>query len=188
MMKIVYPIEERCMNCHLCEVACTVAHSSTRDPVAAFRVEGLRFNWEFSAGVVEPAEALKLGRPKPLARCRVEAQGATSLSIQCRHCEEADCLLACKNGALYRDAEGRVLLDEGRCVGCWMCIMACRYGVISRNPSVGNVAGVQYNGINHHCDLCVGRAQPACVQICPTQALIYAERDGAKGNGESCIT
>lgn len=85
-------------------------------------------------------------------------------------------MLACKNGSLSKDAAGRTVLNEDKCVGCWMCIMACRYGAISRNPYHQNVPAVASNAINHHCDLCPERETPACVSVCPTQALVYENR------------
>lgn len=182
-MKIVYPIESRCTNCHLCEVACIVEHSRAKDPVAAYVVEGLRFNAERSADLPDPAEALAKGMPKPLNRCQVDVNGTVSLSTACRHCEEPDCVLACKNGSLSKAEDGRVLLQEDKCVGCWMCLMACRFGAISRNPYVKNVPDVPSNGINHHCDLCPGRTVPACVMICPTGALVFEDRDFMKNGG-----
>lgn len=175
-MERVYPVEERCINCHLCEVACIVEHSRTRLPVAAYSIEGLRFNREYGGQYVDPARALAAGRAHPLARCRVEEDGSISLSTTCRHCEEPDCVMACKNGSLYRDDTGRVRLDEARCVGCWMCVMACRHGAISRNPSINNVPALPTNGVNHHCDLCPNRTLPACVMVCPTRALVFEER------------
>lgn len=174
-MKRVYPREERCINCHLCEVACIVSHSRTKTALGAYQVEGLAFN---SARVrtVDPAAALEKGTPLPLNRCRVDVREAVSVSLSCRHCTEPDCVKACKNGSLYQDEVGRVLLREDHCVGCWMCLMACRYGAIERNPYSKNVPGQENNGINHHCDLCKDRSLPACVTICPTQALVYEER------------
>jgi anaerobic carbon-monoxide dehydrogenase iron sulfur subunit len=175
-MKVVYPVPNRCINCHLCEVACIVQHSQTKNPVAAYQVENLRFNWEATQGLVDPAESLAANRPAPLARCRVSIDGASFVSAMCRHCEIPDCVLACKNGALYKDDTGRTLVDETKCIGCWMCIMACRFGVITRNVNQRNVPAVPSNGVNHHCDLCPGRSTPACVAVCPTQALVYEER------------
>ncbi|MBI4529935.1 MAG: 4Fe-4S binding protein [Candidatus Latescibacteria bacterium] len=175
-MKRVYPVGERCINCHLCEVACVVEHSQTKQLVAAYTVEGLRFNREYGGRFVDPAEALDNGRAWPLARCFVDVNEAVSLSTGCRHCEDADCILACKNGSLYKDETGRVRLNEERCVGCWMCLMVCRYGAIGRNPYRKNVPEVPSNGINHHCDLCPERLLPACVTVCPTRALVYEER------------
>lgn len=175
-MKVVYAITERCINCHLCEVACTTEHSRTKNPVSAYRVEGQRFNWRESAPYPDPAEAKEAGRPAPKSRCRVLQDGYRVISTMCRHCEVPSCVLACKNGSLYKDATGRVCVDEAKCVGCWMCIMACPYGVITRNVDRQNVPQVENNGINHHCDLCPDRNEPACVRVCPTRALVYEER------------
>ena len=141
-MRRVYPIEERCINCHLCEVACTVEHSKTKSPLGAYHVEALRFNWEDSRHIPDPAEAFETGVARPLTRTVVHTAGYLSISTTCRHCKEPDCVLACKNGSLYQGVDGRVLLHEEKCVGCWMCIMACRYGAITRNPSRKNVPAV----------------------------------------------
>ncbi len=176
-MKVVYPVIGRCINCHLCEVACIISHSKSREPISAYFFEGLRFNWEQSKDFVDPAEAKLADANIPLSRCKVWEDKVTFISTMCRHCEIADCILACKNGALYRDESGRVLLDEDKCVGCWMCVMACRFGAISRNVEKQNVPGVKNNGINHHCDLCGDLKIPACVAVCPTRALVYEERD-----------
>ncbi len=178
-MKIVYPVEDRCINCHLCEVACIIEHSRTRMSLPAYHIEGLRFNSLDSIDTIDPAEAAAAGRPKPLTRTVVETVEYASVSTNCRHCEMPDCVLACKNGSLYVDDEGRVLLHEDKCVGCWMCIMACRYGAITRNPFTTNVPDQPNNGINHHCDLCPERETPACVWVCPTEALVHEDRDGS---------
>ncbi len=175
----VYPIEERCINCHMCEVGCIVEHSQTKTLLGAYQVEKLSFNREWSLGIVEPNEALEQGRPHPLNRCLVETHDTLSISTNCRHCDEPECILACKNGALYQDEEGRCRLHEDRCVGCWMCIMGCSYGAINRNPTVKNVPGQENNGIQNHCDLCPEREIPMCVYVCPTKALVFEDRGRA---------
>jgi len=180
-MKRVYPIESRCIGCRLCEVACVVAHSRTLDAINSFRLEGLVFNNERAKGFVDPAEASRAGRPRMTARCQVSPSQPYRISIRCRHCDDPECVLACKHGALYKDEEGRVLLDEAKCAGCWMCIMACPSGSIQRNIHRANVPGVENNGINHHCDLCadLGSDTPACVRVCPVAALVFEDRDEA---------
>jgi carbon-monoxide dehydrogenase iron sulfur subunit len=175
-MKVVYTIANRCINCHLCEVACTTEHSKSRNPIGAYASEGRQFNWERIRNYADPADALADGKAPPTARCKVSIDRSSFASTMCRHCEIPDCVLACKNGALYKDESGRTLVDEEKCVGCWMCVMACRFGVISRNVEKQNVPGVRSNGINHHCDLCPGRSVPACVSVCPTGAIVYEER------------
>jgi carbon-monoxide dehydrogenase iron sulfur subunit len=75
-------------------------------------------------------KAYKDESPRAEPRLLVEEQGHVSFAVQCRHCDDAPCLDACISGAMHRTAEGTVLCDDDRCVGCWMCVMVCPYGVI----------------------------------------------------------
>lgn len=145
-MKRVYPKEEVCIGCHLCEVACIVEHSESKNVIKAFKVQ----------------------TPRPVARNVVEEEGPLTLSVNCRHCDEPPCVAVCIAGAMVKDEEsGIVSHNEEKCVGCWSCIMACPYGVIKVNPFKEKVI---------KCDLCRGRAMPACVQACPNRALVFEER------------
>jgi carbon-monoxide dehydrogenase iron sulfur subunit len=108
-MKRVYPIEDVCIGCHLCEVACAVAHSASGDVVRAYKVEG-----------VKPRNIVEEARP-------------VSFCLTCRHCEEPFCVAACISGALHKDSSGRVAYEEARCVGCWSCVMACPHGAIRQD-------------------------------------------------------
>jgi len=149
-MKVIYCREEVCITCRLCEAGCIVAHSPSRDILRAFKEE--------------------YGSAKP--RILVEENGGVSTALACRHCTEAECLEACSNEAMHRHPEtGAVVVDQDRCVGCWMCIMACPFGAIKmyHNPKTGEV-------YSSKCDLCPDREVPACVQFCPNQALFYEDR------------
>ncbi|MFH0808870.1 MAG: 4Fe-4S dicluster domain-containing protein [Pseudomonadota bacterium] len=112
-MKRVYPIEDYCIGCHLCEVACAVAHSRSGDIIRAYKVEGTR-----PRNVVE--EALPV-----------------TLSVNCRHCDEPSCVAACISGALRKQPSGPVTYDEVKCVGCWSCVMACPHGAV--RPDAGRM-------------------------------------------------
>ncbi len=141
-MKRIYIKEEYCIGCRLCEIHCLVQHSKSRKIIKAFKKEF----------------------PRALPRILVEEKGYLSFAIQCRHCEEAPCIEACITGAMYRDkTTGAVLCDEDRCVGCWMCIMVCPFGVIKRNLEKKKIAS--------KCDLCQGEEMPVCVANCPNEAL-----------------
>jgi len=139
LMKV-YPIEENCISCRYCEVACTMVHSKSQDPVKAYKLEGLR--------------------PRPT----VEVKGAVSLSVMCRHCKHPFCFDACISGAITVDENGKVNLDEDRCVGCWNCVLVCPFG--AAHPFVERKHSFK-------CDLCEERGFPACVEACPNRALIY---------------
>ncbi len=110
-MKRVYPIEDYCIDCRLCEVACAVAHSRSGDIVRAYKIEG--------------------AKPRNL----VESAMPASFCLCCRHCEEPSCVAVCISGALRKDASGRVTYDEDRCVGCWSCGRACPQGAVRQNTA-----------------------------------------------------
>lgn len=134
------------MGCGLCEVYCVTAHSKSKDVLLAHKHE----------------------TPRATARCTVEREGAVSFALQCRHCDRALCIEACMTGAMHRDpATGAVDHEVDRCVGCYMCVMACPNGAIAidreRDKSVAK------------CDLCVEVGEPACVANCPNAALVYEE-------------
>ena len=146
-VKRIYAREEFCLGCRLCEIHCLVQHSRSKKIIKAFRKE---------KDLVVPGVV-------------VEASGKTSFALQCRHCDDAPCLYSCLTGAMYRDKKtGRILHDKDKCVGCWMCIMSCPYGVIKPDLKKKKVAS--------KCDLCMEEESPSCVQHCPNRAIVLVER------------
>lgn len=146
-MKKILILEEYCMGCRLCEIYCSVKHSKHKEIIKAFKGED----------------------PKPQPRIIIEEKGHLSFALLCRHCEDAPCLEACITGAMHRDEEtGAVICDEEKCVGCWMCIMLCQFGVIARNLEEKKVAS--------KCDLCLGEEKPYCVINCPNEAIVLEEK------------
>jgi NAD(P)H-nitrite reductase large subunit/Fe-S-cluster-containing hydrogenase component 2 len=107
--------------------------------------------------------AAALAEEFPPKRRVVVASGTDGLeALRCEQCLEPLCAFACKSGALRRDpATGRVTLDDARCVACYMCLTVCPFG-IRPDPARDRVV---------RCDVCEGRATPACVEACPTGAL-----------------
>lgn len=147
-MKRVYSLEDVCIGCHLCEVACITEHSLSKEPVKAFMFE----------------------KERPIARCIVEEAdgGAVSFSTTCRHCAEPACLQACISGAVRKDEQGRVTIDTEKCIGCWSCVMSCPFGAVQRNVALKRA---------NKCDLCPDRERPACVDACPNRALVFEKGD-----------
>lgn len=143
--------EEYCIGCRLCEVYCVTQHSRSKDIIKTYNS---------SEG-------------RPLSGIYFEDKGSVSFAIQCRHCEDAPCAEACMTGAMYRDEEtGRIVHEKEKCVGCWMCLMVCRFGVIKRDTSSKKAAS--------KCDLCIEGEFPACVSHCPNEAIILVDDDGNK--------
>ena len=92
----------------------------------------------------------------------------------CMHCLEPSCVSACLVGGLTKTAEGPVVYDRSKCIGCRYCMLACpfhipRYEWEKTTPYVAK------------CDLCFDRinqkGQPACVEACPEKALVFGHRD-----------
>lgn len=106
--------------------------------------------------------------PPPQKRLFVETAAGVKMPILCRHCDDAPCLNSCITGCLYKDENGYVRRKKGRCIGCWSCMMVCPFGVITRDTQ---------KHIAVKCDRCHDLDVPACVDACPTKALVLMEID-----------
>ncbi len=71
-------------------------------------------------------------------------------SASCNHCERPMCVAACPNGAFYKEADGTVRHDDGKCSGCGKCLWACPYGSISLSKE---------RGVAQKCTGCYDRRQ-----------------------------
>ena len=142
----------RCIGCLSCSVACKMENNI---PIGSFNIKVDR-----------------IGPTPKQEGSRFPDVEMYFLPLMCQHCEEPQCVLVCPSEALYKAADGAVLLDSEKCDGCEACIDACPYGLVYFNPRE-NVAG--------KCDLChhrVVRGQvPACVSQCVGRALAFGDLD-----------
>ncbi|MBM4428865.1 MAG: 4Fe-4S dicluster domain-containing protein [Chloroflexi bacterium] len=99
-----------------------------------------------------------------LSRIRtVRIEPIVMLSVTCRTCADAPCVLACPRNALTQDAEtGIILVDNDLCDGCGWCIEACDFGAILLNAANKRV---------EICDLCADLDEPQCIKFCQKDAL-----------------
>jgi len=145
--QIVFIDPTRCVGCRSCEIACAVEHSQSRSVFSAIK---------------------EIPKPRPRIRVVYIWDLGLPAPLNCRHCEQAPCIEVCPTRALRRDRDNAVVLDPIKCIGCLMCAAACPFGV----PELD-----LYNKIMVKCDLCPDRRSankpPACVEACPTGALIY---------------
>ncbi|NUN68472.1 MAG: 4Fe-4S dicluster domain-containing protein [Bacteroidetes bacterium] len=92
----------------------------------------------------------------------------------CQHCEDPTCASVCPVGAFTKMAEGPVVYDVEKCIGCRYCMQACpfqvpRYEWSSTYPRV------------QKCVMCherVAQGLPtACSEACPTGATKFGDRE-----------
>lgn len=56
-----------------------------------------------------------------------DAAGSYWFPRPCMQCDNAPCAKVCPVGATYKRADGAVLVNQDRCIGCRYCIAACPY-------------------------------------------------------------
>jgi len=92
--------------------------------------------------------------------------------MRCNHCDFAPCVTICPVTALYRRDDGVVDFNSDRCIGCKACMQACPYDALYIDPSTDTAA---------KCNFCTHRLEvslePACVVVCPEQAIVCGDLD-----------
>lgn len=92
--------------------------------------------------------------------------------MRCNHCANAPCVEICPVSALFTRKDGIVDFDNRRCIGCKACTQACPYDAIYIDPASHTAA---------KCNYCAHRIEvnlePACVNVCPEEAIISGDLD-----------
>jgi carbon-monoxide dehydrogenase iron sulfur subunit len=127
---------DKCTGCRSCELACSFAHHGEFNP------------------------------SKSAVHVGIFAEKAFFVPVVCNQCSKPFCKEVCPTGALYSSKENNayvVKVNQEKCVGCKMCMLACPFGTIT----------MQENGTAQKCDLCGGA--PECVVFCVTGAMEFKE-------------
>lgn len=95
---------------------------------------------------------------------------AYSVSTACYHCQKPLCLEVCPAQAITKRADGVVLINADRCIGCRYCEWACPYGA----PQFNEKAKVMTK-CNFCYDLLDQGQNPACVDACVMRALDFGD-------------
>ncbi|MDH4199567.1 MAG: polysulfide reductase NrfD [Spirochaetia bacterium] len=94
--------------------------------------------------------------------------------MRCNHCENPPCVAICPVGAMFQREDGIVDFNNERCIGCKSCTQACPYDSIYMDPETSTAA---------KCNFCAHRIDqglnPACVNVCPEEAIIVGDMDNA---------
>lgn len=127
------------------------------------------------------------------------------IPVMCQHCGNAPCEPVCPVWATYHSSEGLNVQVYNRCLGTRFCANGCPYSVRyfnwwnpewpePMNATLNPDVTVRTKGIIEKCTFCVqrinrarreaslqgrpmadGDVSPACVQACPTNALVFGD-------------
>ncbi len=102
--------------------------------------------------------------------------------MRCNHCDNAPCVQICPTQALHYREDRIVDFDNSRCIGCKSCMQACPYDALYIDPNTNTAA---------KCNFCAHRVElnlePACVVVCPTQAISAGDLDNPHSNVSTII-
>jgi formate dehydrogenase iron-sulfur subunit len=149
----------RCIGCRSCERACSIAHDL---PVPDIEHDGafadVRDTSDHQWTVVNRFNTSK---------------GEVFVKKQCMHCWQPACAAACLTNAMYKTRSGPVIWRGGKCIGCRFCMVSCPF----------DIPKFEYNTWNpkiQKCSMCAERLErgqkPACVEACPTDALMFGSK------------
>jgi Fe-S-cluster-containing dehydrogenase component len=148
----------KCIGCYNCFLAC-------RDEFAG--------NEYKSYSAAQPMEGQNWIRVIEKERGQYPKVKVSYTPIPCMHCDDAPCIKMAQNGAVYRRADGIVIIDPVKAKGQRQLISSCPYRVIEWN---------EREQLPQKCTLCAhmldkGEKEPRCVESCPTGALIFGDLD-----------
>jgi len=177
---------DKCIGCGACAAACYAENNI--GVVGVERVlEGREMGW------------LSVER----YHSEEDTEKISFLPMMCQHCDNAPCESVCPVYAPHHSAEGLNNQIYNRCIGTRYCVQNCPYKVrrfnwfdwkwpepmnLQLNPDVT----VRSKGVMEKCSFCIqrikevrsiaknekrkirdGEVTPACVQTCPTDALVF---------------
>ena len=177
---------DRCIGCGACSAAC-YAENNVGIVGEERVIEGREMTWLSIERYQDPHQKQKV----------------TFLPMLCQHCDNAPCESVCPVYAPHHSKEGLNNQIYNRCIGTRFCSQNCPYKVrrfnwfdwqwpepmnLQLNPDVT----VRSKGVMEKCSFCIQRIKvvhtnaknekrmirdgeviPACVQTCPTDALVF---------------
>ncbi len=156
----------RCIGCRACQVACKSWNDlRVSNPITTF-----------SNAWTNPQYLTDVQYTRVIFQ-EVSRNGKLNwyfTKAQCMHCLDPACASACPVGALQKHPDGPVVYDDAKCFGCRYCMMACPFQI----PKYEWGSAVP---LVRKCSMCADRQAigqaPACATTCPTQTLLFGDRD-----------
>jgi phenylacetyl-CoA:acceptor oxidoreductase 27-kDa subunit len=175
----------RCIACTACNAACAVYHDLPKGVLWNNTIYGTE------AGTFPNTSRIVI--PKA-----------------CQMCDNTPCLKVCPTGATSKRADGILVVDYGKCIGCRYCIAACPYDARSYLSSLQPYFDSGFTpleqlsstnaqaGVAQKCTFCADRidagvkaglkpgvdrdATPVCVNTCLAAARIFGDLDDPNSN------
>ncbi|MDO5564175.1 MAG: 4Fe-4S dicluster domain-containing protein [Eubacteriales bacterium] len=144
-----------CMGCRTCMIACVVSHEGSH----IFEIDPDSYSFNPRLHMVKTA--------------------TISVPVQCKHCEDPACKAVCPNDCISI-IDNVVTINTTNCIGCKNCMNACPFGAIDMTEvKCEYQAKGEKKIVANKCDLCRENPDgPACVAVCPTEALkVVSEED-----------
>ncbi|MFH1195617.1 MAG: 4Fe-4S dicluster domain-containing protein [bacterium] len=155
-----------CIGCRKCEWACKNAHQLPAGDISDYENRAV---FEKRRRPDHTALTVVNEYPNP-----EKPQLPINVKVQCMHCDRPACVSACIVGAFSKMENGSVVWDTDKCIGCRYCMVACPFQVPAFDYDKALKPDIS------KCDFCFDRTKqgllPACVQICPVEALTYGKR------------
>jgi len=148
---------DRCTGCFNCFLACRDEHGGNdHRPVSVAQPDGQ--SW------IKVRELESGSFPKVKL---------SYIPVPCLQCTDAPCMRAATGGAVYRRADGIVIIDPDKAAGQRDIVSACPYGAVFWNEA---------RNLPQKCTFCAhllddGWKEPRCVESCPVQALVFGDLD-----------
>ncbi|MCP4201474.1 MAG: 4Fe-4S dicluster domain-containing protein [bacterium] len=149
----------RCIGCRACERSCSLTH-------------------DLPVPDIENDDLLEHERPTSDHQWMVvnryeTSRGEVFVKRQCMHCWQPACTAACLTNAMHKTRKGPVIWHPDKCMGCRFCMVSCPF----------EIPKFEYNSWNpkiQKCNMCWERLgegkKPACVESCPTDALMFGRK------------
>jgi Fe-S-cluster-containing dehydrogenase component len=148
----------RCSGCYNCFLACRDEHYGNDYP-------------GYSAA--QPLDGQFWIQMKEVERGAYPRPRLSYIPIPCMHCEDAPCIDAARDEAVYRRDDGIVVIDPVKAKGQAQIVESCPYRVVFWNADLD---------LPQKCTMCAhrldaGERQPRCVESCPTGAMVFGDLD-----------
>jgi Fe-S-cluster-containing dehydrogenase component len=149
---------KKCVGCYNCFLTC-------RDEYAGNDYPG------YSAA--QPMSGGNWLRLNEIERGQYPHVKVDHVPVLCSHCDSAACVKLDQTGAIYRRADGIVLIDPEKAKGNKELVKTCPYRRIEWNEELQ---------VAQKCTFCAhlldaGESEPRCVESCPSGALVFGDLD-----------